>query len=63
MGMIDEFTKHMCCRRKKRELSEVIDKVNKYEYLTELINNDKGTYLYIKKNKLNHLLSHLKKLR
>jgi len=63
MGMVDEFTKHMCCRRKKRELSEVIDKVNKYEYLTELINNDKGTYLYIKKNKLNHLLSHLKKLR
>lgn len=63
MGMIDEFTSHMCCRRKKRELSEVIEKINSYEYLTELINKDKGTYLYVKKNKLDHLLKHLKRLR
>jgi len=63
MGMIDELTKHMCCRRKKRELSEVIERINMYENLSDLINNDKGTYLYVKKNKLNHLLSHLKRLK
>jgi len=34
-----------------------------YENLSDLINNDKGTYLYVKKNKLNHLLSHLKRLK
>jgi hypothetical protein len=63
LGLIDEFTKHMCCRRKKRELGEVIEKINKYQYLNDLINNDFGTYSYIKKNKLNHLLVNLQRLR
>jgi len=63
LGLIDKFTKHMCCRRKKRELSEIIDKVKNYEYLSDLIKKDKGTYLYIKKHKLNHLVKDLKRLR
>ena len=53
----------MCCRRKKRELGEVIEKINKYQYLKELITNDFGTYSYVKKNKLNHLLVNLKRIR
>jgi hypothetical protein len=63
LNLIDEVTSHMCCRRKKREISEVIDKISNYEYLIDLIRNDKGTYLYIKKNKLDFLLRNLKKLR
>jgi len=63
LGMIEEFTKHMCCRRKKREMSEVIEIINKYQYLNELIKNDKGTYLYVKKNKLDFLLQNLKRLK
>ena len=63
LGLINKLTKHMCCRRKKRELGEVIEKINKYQYLKELITNDFGTYSYVKKNKLNHLLVNLKRIR
>jgi hypothetical protein len=63
LGLIDELTKHMCCRRKKRELGEVIEKINKYQYLNELITNDFGTYSYVKKNKLNHLLVNLQRIK
>ena len=62
LNLLEEYTSHMCCRRIKRELNEVIEKIKKYEYLKDLINKDYGTYLYIKKNKLNHLLINLKKL-
>jgi hypothetical protein len=63
LGLIDELTKHMCCRRKKRELGEVIEKINKYQYLNELISNDFGTYSYVKKNKLTYLLVNLKRFK
>ena len=63
LGLIDELTKHMCCRRKKRELGEVIEKINKYQHLNELITNDFGTYSYVKKNKLSYLLNNLKRVR
>lgn len=61
LGLIDELTKHMCCRRKKREMNEVIEKINKYHYLNDLISQDKGTYSYVKKNKLDYLLINLKR--
>jgi hypothetical protein len=63
LGLIDELTKHMCCRRKKRELNEVVEKINRYQYLNELITNDFGTYSYIKKHKLNHLLVNLRRIK
>jgi hypothetical protein len=63
LGLIDELTKHMCCRRKKRELNEVIEKINMYQYLNELITKDRGTYLYVKKNKLEYLLNNLKRIK
>jgi hypothetical protein len=63
LGLVDELTKHMCCRRKKRELGEIIEKINKYQYLNELITNDFGTYSYVKKNKLNYLLNNLRRIR
>jgi hypothetical protein len=59
LGLIDEYTAHMCCRRKKRNESEVIEIINKYTYLNDLINNDSPTYQFVMKNKLNHLISHL----
>ena len=49
----------MCCRRKKRNESEVIEIINKYTYLNDLIKNDSATYQFVMKNKLNHLISHL----
>jgi len=63
LGLIDEMTDHMCCRRKKRELGEIVEKINKYQYLNELIINDSNTYSYVKKNKLDHLLINLKRIR
>ena len=63
LGLIDELTKHMCCRRKKREINEVTEKINKYQYLKDLISQDKGTYYYVKKNKLDYLLNNLKRMR
>lgn len=59
LGLIDEYTAHMCCRRKKRNESEVIENINKYTYLNDLIKNDSATYQFVMKNKLNHLISHL----
>lgn len=63
LNLLDEYTSHMCCRRKKREINEIINKVNKYIYLIDLIKKDYGTYSYVKKNKLNHLLQNLKRTR
>jgi hypothetical protein len=59
LGLIDEYTAHMCCRRKKRNESEVIEIINKYTYLNDLIKNDSATYQFVMKNKLNHLITHL----
>jgi len=61
LGLIDEYTSHMCCRRKKRNLIEVDQIINKYVYLLDLITYDSSTYQFILKNKLNHLISHLKR--
>jgi hypothetical protein len=63
LGLIDELTNHMCCRRKKRELNEVTEIINKYDYLNDLIINNKSTYLYVKKNKLEYLMTNLRKKR
>ena len=53
----------MCCRRKKRNINEVIDKISKYEYLLDLIKYDYGTYIFVKKNNLDQLLINLKSKR
>lgn len=60
MKLLDKATSHMkdrVCRRNESEVKEVI---KKYINLGDLIKNDHGTYLYVKKNKLTHLVSHLK---
>jgi hypothetical protein len=61
LKLIDEYTSHMCCRRKKRNVEEVKNIINKYEYLIDLITNDSSTYQFIQKNKLYHLVSDLKR--
>lgn len=63
LGIIDELTKHMCCKRRKREINEVIEVIKKYQYLKDLILKDSGTYQYIKKNNLDYLLSDLIRLK
>jgi len=63
LKLVDEYTKHMCCRKKKREIDEIIEKINRYDYLIDLIKNDFNTYSYVKKKKLNHLLKNLKRIK
>jgi hypothetical protein len=60
--LIDKCTAHMCCRRKKRNIDEVKDIVLKYKILLDFIKNESGTYQYIKKNNLEYLISHLKRI-
>jgi len=60
MGLIDNATSHMNDRLRKRNIIEVMEVIKKYKALGDLIKNDRGTYLYIKKNKLEYLITHLK---
>lgn len=57
--MVEQFTSHMNRRYKLRNIDEVIEKINKYEYLGDLIKYEFSTYNYVRKNKLNHLLDKL----
>lgn len=63
LGLIDELTNHMCCRRKLIKMEDVLNTIKKHEYLSDLIKNDNNIYQYIKKNKLNHLIKDLKRKR
>jgi hypothetical protein len=58
---LDLATNHMCCRRKKRNIQEVVEKINKYTKLKDLLQYDYGTYIFVKKHKLEHLLVNLEK--
>lgn len=60
LGLLDEATKHMSDKRFRRNEAEVKEKIKKYTTLGDLIKNDFGTYVFIKKNKLEKLISHLK---
>lgn len=60
LDLLDEATKHMTDRRLRRNETEVKEKIKKYTTLGDLIKNDYGTYIFIKKNKLEKLISHLK---
>lgn len=57
---MNEFTKHMNRTRKIWSVNKAEEVITKYEYLQDFIDNDYGCYLYIKKNKLEHLIKHLK---
>jgi hypothetical protein len=60
LKLLDEATNHMSDRRLRRNEDEVKEKIKKYTTLGDLIKNDFGTYIFIKKNKLEKLISHLK---
>lgn len=60
LKQINKFTSHMEKERTKWEIEDVKKTIDKYIYLDDLINNDYGCYLYIKKNKLEKLLKKLK---
>ena len=61
MKIIDEATVHMKDRRIPHNKIEIAEKIKKYEYLLDFINNDKGAYIFIKKNKLEFMIDHLKR--
>lgn len=60
LHLLDEATTHMSDRRLRRNEVEVKEIIKRYITLGDLIKNDYGTYLFIKKNNLEHLISHLK---
>ena len=59
LKLLDDATNHMKDRRKDRNIKEITEKINAFTYLSDLIKYDWGTYQYVKKNKLNYLLSNL----
>ena len=63
MGYIKEGTKHMCdVRNHFRTIEEMKEIISKYTNLGDFIENEKGTYLYIKRNKeFEYLLNKLNK--
>ena len=61
MGWIKPATDHMKDKWKKLTLEMVLEKIKKYTTLSDLHEHDKGAYEYIMRNKLKHLVSHLKR--
>ena len=60
LHLLDEATAHMSDRLLRRNEVEVKEIIKRYITLGDLIKNDYATYLFIKRNKLEHLISHLK---
>ena len=59
LNLLEKYTSHMKKNRKwNNEI--VLEEINKYEYLGDLIKNSYGCYLWIKKNKKEYLLKDLK---
>jgi hypothetical protein len=48
-------------RKRQRNIKEIIEKIKQFTTLKELITLDFGTYLYVKRNKLECLIDHLPK--
>lgn len=61
LKIIDECFEHMEDKRRYHTLKSVQQTISKYEYLLDLIQNDYGTYLHIKRNKLDYLIAHLQR--
>ena len=53
------FTSHMIRNSKKWDLELIVAEIEKYEYLGDLINNSRNCYQWVKRNKMEHLLSRL----
>lgn len=60
LNLLDIATEHMNDRKIKRNITEIREKIKNYKTLGDLIKLDSGTYQYIKTNKLEYLISHLK---
>lgn len=57
---LDKYTSHMVKNTFRWDITKVKEVIIKYEYLQDFIDNDYGCYLYIKKNKLEQIIKHLK---
>lgn len=63
MGWLKPATDHMIDKKKNLTMEMVINTIKKYCVLNDLYKNDRSTYEYIKRNKLYHMISHLKRRR
>ena len=61
LKLLDTATIHMSGRRKRKNITEIKEKVKNFEYLLDLIKYDNSTYNYIAKHKLWDLISELKR--
>lgn len=59
MKMLDEATEHMKDRRRPYTRTQIENIIKQYINLGDLIKNNNNVYNYIKKNKLEYLISHL----
>lgn len=59
MELINEATSHMKNKRRYYNEDSIKETIKKYTNRTDLIKYDKGTYAYILKNNLRHLIIHL----
>lgn len=59
LKLLEQATLHMVDKPIKYTVESVQNTVDKYLYLSDLIKYDRGTYGYIKKHKINHLLDDL----
>jgi len=60
LKLIDIATSHMKDRLRRRNITEVTEIIKQYKTIHDLIKFDWGTYQYVKRNKLNNLINHLK---
>lgn len=60
LGYLEKYTNHMKRKLTKWDENMIVETVNKYEYLGDLIRDNPGCYSWIKKNRKEYLLKDLK---
>lgn len=59
LNLLNKATQHMNDKPKKHSINSIKETVKKYKTLKNFRLNEYGSYLYIKKNNLEHLINHL----
>lgn len=59
--LLREFTKHMSTSRTRYDEINIDEIINKYDNITDFLKNESNLYQYLKKNKLDYLIDHLKR--
>jgi len=58
--MLKEFTKDLIKTREKWTLNRIAEVVSKYDDFSKFLKNENACYIYVKRHKLEHMLSNLK---